>query len=87
MWPLIPIKLSSLKQSRLYLMHDHGILRHCGTPLALDNRGKKYCQTLGYKANPSIPQCDFRCLTLPPIQKYRLLLHLKQHIKQLRIWI
>ena len=51
----------SLKQSRTYLMHDHGILRHCITPLALDNWGQKYCQTLGYKPNPSIPQCNFQC--------------------------
>ena len=34
--------------------------------------------------NPSIPQCDFQCLTLPAIQKYWFLLKLKQHMKQLR---
>ena len=54
-----------------YLTYDHGILCHCVTPpLALDNWGQKYCETLGYKPNPSIPQCDFQCLILPTIQKY-----------------
>ena len=46
---------------------------------------QKYCQTLGYKPNPSIPQCDFQCLILPTIKKYSLLLKLKQNIKQLRM--
>ena len=75
----------SLKQSRIYLMHYHEILRHCVTSLALENWGQKYCQTLGYKPNPSIPQCDFQSVTLPTVQKYWLLLKLKQHIKQLRM--
>ena len=42
----------SLEQSRTYLMHDHGTL-------VLDNWGQKYCQTLGFKPYPSIPQCDY----------------------------
>ena len=71
--------------SRIYLMHDHGILRHWVTSFALDIWGKKYCQTLGYKPNPSIPQCDFQCLTLPAIQKYWFLLKLKQHIKHAQL--
>ena len=84
MWPLIPYPFPSLKQSRIYLKHDHGILRHWVTSFALDIWRKKYCQTLCYKPNSSIPQCDFQCLTLPTIQKYWFLLKLKQHIKQLR---
>ena len=53
-----------------YLIHGHGILRHCATSsLALDNGGKKYCQ----------------CLILPTIQKCSLPLKLKPHIKQLQM--
>ena len=84
MWPLIP---SSFLQSHIHLMHDQRIFRHCMTSsLTLNNRGQKYCQTLGYKPNPSIPLCDLiQSLILPMIQKYSLPLKLKQHIKQLRM--
>ena len=76
----------SLKQSCICFMHDQEILRHCVTSsLALDNWRQKYCQTLGYKPNPSISQCDFQCLILPTIQKYSLPLKLKKHIKQLQM--
>ena len=54
-WPLIPSSFSPLKQSHIHLTHDHGIFRHCMTSsLTLNNWGQKYCQTLGYKPNPSI---------------------------------
>ena len=84
-WPLIPSSFPPLKQSHIHLLHDHRIFRHCMTSsLTLNNWGQKYCQTLGYKPNPSIPECDLiECLILPTIQKYSLLLKLKQHIKQL----
>ena len=78
-----PMLFPSLKQSHIYLMRDHVILRHCVTSLALDNWGKKYYQTR-VAISQTCPQCDFQCLTLPTIQKYCLLLKLKQHIKQLR---
>ena len=58
----------SLKQSHLYLRHDHGILCHCMRCLALDNWGQKYCKPLGYKPNLSILQCGFQCLILPVIK-------------------
>ena len=58
----------SLKQSHIHLMHDHGILCHCMTCLALDNWGQKYCKPLGYKPNLSILQCGFQCLILPIIK-------------------
>ena len=84
-WPLIPSSFPPLKQSHIHLTHDHGIFCHCMTSsLTLNNWGQKCCQTLGYKPNPSIPQCDLiQCLILPTIQKYSLLLKLKQYIKQL----
>ena len=86
-WPLIPSSFSPLKQSHIHLKHDHGTFCHCMTStLTLNNWGQKYCQTLGYKPNPSIPQCDLiQCFILPTIKKYSLLLKLKQHIKQLRM--
>ena len=79
-WPLIPSSFAPLKQSHIHLLHDHGIFRHCMTSsLTLNNWGQKYCQTLGYKPNPSIPECDLiQCLILPTIPKYSLLLKLKQ---------
>ena len=80
-WPLIPSSFPPLKQSHIHLLHDHQIFQNCMTSsLTLNNWGQKYCQTLGYKPNPSIPQCDLiQCLILPTIQKYSLHLKLKQH--------
>ena len=80
MWPLIPSSFPPLKQSHIHLMHDHRIFRHCMTSsLTLNNWGQKYCQTLGYKPNPSIPLCDLiQCLILPTIQKNSLRLKLKK---------
>ena len=86
-WPLIPSSFSPLKESHTHFMHDHGIFHHCMTSsLTLNNWGQKYCQTLGYEPNPSIPPCDLiQRLILPTIQKYSLLLKLNQHMKQLRM--
>ena len=69
-----------LKQSHIHLMHDHRIFHHCMTSsLPLNNWGQKYCQTLRYKPNPSIPQCDLiQRLILPTIQKNSLCLKLKK---------
>ena len=54
-WPLIPSSFPPLKQSHIHLLHDHGTVCHCMTStLTINNWGQKYCQTLGYKPNPSI---------------------------------
>ena len=77
MWPLIPSSFPPLKQSHIHLMHDHRIFRHCMTSSL--TWGQKYCQTLGYKRNWSIPQCDLiQCLILQTIQKNSLRLKLKK---------
>ena len=82
MWPLMACH--SPHWNNLVFISDT-IMKfcHCVTSLALENGGQKYCQTIGYKPNPSIPQLDFQCLALPTIQKYWLLV--KQHKKQLQM--
>ena len=86
MWPLIVCH--SPLETIPYLSHPRSPnFGHCVTSsLAFDNWGQEYCQTLGYRPNPSIPRCDFQCLIiLSSIQKFSLLIKLRQRIKHLRM--